>query len=107
MAAHYYFRTRRCAPSCVLSCLIEVLGYAVYYFTRLSFTYVGRHPRDCLNFVFQGLLGVMVQCRVCVLGLAMRKDLGLSMVQQGTQQEDLGILVACSQETYSAYNLRS
>ncbi|OLP75925.1 hypothetical protein AK812_SmicGene44210 [Symbiodinium microadriaticum] len=34
-----------------------VLGYAVYYFTRLSFTYVG---------------------------LAMRKDLGLSMVQLGT-----------------------
>ncbi|CAE7222519.1 unnamed protein product [Symbiodinium sp. CCMP2592] len=51
-----------------------VLGYAVYYFTRLSFTYVG---------------------------LAMRKDLGLSMVQQGTQQEDLGIQVACSQETYT------
>lgn len=34
-----------------------VLGYAVYYFTRLSFTYVG---------------------------LAMREDLGLSMVQLGT-----------------------
>lgn len=34
-----------------------VLGYAVYYFTRLSFTYVG---------------------------LAMRSDLGLSMVQLGT-----------------------
>lgn len=34
-----------------------VLGYAVYYFTRLSFTYVG---------------------------LAMRNDLGLSMVQLGT-----------------------